>query len=1800
MARLVSADRLVRRQIRSNCASKFPPFRTRREAGLRRAAAAAISLMSLAKAVQSAHADTYGFFGATETLPGYGAHPTGMYSGTNGAPPVFAYNLSGSFTDASAWDDYNEAYSPTTGLFALQAPGAGDTVTIGGLPAGWETPTEGPTTTDSSGDPVYGYYGLTEAGYDGGNGFQVIGASGTIANLGVGGPGNLTLGSLNVTANTMIESIGAIPLIEFTADGGFTTTGVVGSVLTVSGGSLSTPQLTLCAATDLSVEGADPVADAGSLIFSGTTISGDRTQVVGVLPQSGTPNDAYNAQPVEFDDSTLKAKTELDIVGVDPSLNPNATGTTTLIADDTAIEAGAVVIGTGTLGFGSGSPFCPAVLTLTDSSTLTATATGDSPSSLIVGDTGDGTLTAEEGSQINTQQSVIGNTDFSTGNVIIDASTWNNSSFLTIGNEGAGTLTVTDGGTVTTSDILYVGNQDGGAGTLIIDAGSTVTADTTGIDGTNSVSVGTDAGSAGTITIDGQGSQLESMGDMAIGYNGDGFVLITNGASLLVDGDIFRVGRNEGSNGTLTVTGAGSNVNGPNTTMYVGYGGAGTVNIEDGGSISVMATSIGGQEDGTGVVNIDGTGTQANLGTLTVGDGGEGTLNVTGGASLSASSITIGNAFGDAGTMFVDGATTGVMTDDDVIVGNAAPGALTMVDGATLRSNQGLIVGSQDTGIGVLLLETGSTLTTTDDATIGEEQGSMGTVGVDGTGTKLTINGDFTLGAGGAGVLTILDNSTLSNQAAIVGRDEESDGFALVSGTGSTWQSTGAMTIGQSGTGEVIVNEGAILQVGGDLTIGQNEDSDGSLTIDGASTQFTYTGGDISVGSSGNGALTIQNAAFLDLTGVDTTLGSEVDGDGILTVTDPDTMLNTSGLTVGGQGNGQLFVQNGGALSSGDSTIGDMEGSTGTATVTDAGSTWTASNLTVGGGGAGTLLIENGGVVTVNGTELDIGDESTGDGTIVLSGAGSQLNFTGNLEVGENGFGLLAVQGGASFTGKTINIGDMMDGFGAMTIDGTGTTVEVQSAFNIGEQGSGLLKLTNSAALTADGNATIGDMPNSFGTASINSLSTWNVGGTLTVGGQSAGTLGVAGGGTVSANAMTIGDQSTGAGTVTLTGPATLQITGSPGAGSAALVVGNQGAGTLIMSGGASLSATSVSLGGLPTGANVIKGGAGTLTVTGSNTAMTVTGDLQVGSFNLQNDQYGFGSLEIAAGATVTNQNAVVEGTTNGSAVYPTVVVYVTGSDSNGHASFWHTKGHLTVGLDGMAVVRMDNGAVATVDDNLIAGQNTDPDPVLNYGGSSGLIFLTGLGTTFNVAGSATLGVSGSGGLSVNDQANANFSSPIVTLGQNSTGYGHIDVGDPYTSEDRSLVDLNALVVGDAGTGAVSIDSGAKLISHASYMTVGNQQGSIGSVTVEGEFSNLTLNSGATFTAGLSGNGTLSVMNSASIDLGNIVAGGNSTGIGTIDVAGAGTAGTSSQVSTNGITTGGGTMGTATLLFDDGLIVGNNGAGTLSITAGGQVTPSGTGTGLVSVGALSGGNGTVMVDGSASHFEATALLLAAPGAQANFNLTNGATAHVATSVQTGVSSFISVTGGGFTIGADSPLAAGGSIQVNPGGVLGGQATITGNVVNAGAVAPTGQLGMFISGNYTQSSGGVLAFEIAGANSGEFSTLQTGSISVGSGSVMELVFINGFTPLVGNTFQVITSSAIDPVNNTFSDLQVQGLPADYQFTVSEDSTGFEVETIAAPEPSVWPLLVFGVSAVACRRSRGKSGCENTPVKFASPR
>jgi T5SS/PEP-CTERM-associated repeat protein len=157
-------------------------------------------------------------------------------------------------------------------------------------------------------------------------------------------------------------------------------------------------------------------------------------------------------------------------------------------------------------------------------------------------------------------------------------------------------------------------------------------------------------------------------GDLFIGYNGAGTLNITTGGSVSNTGSAV-LAVNEGSTGTVTVRG-------PNAQwtigghLDVGSQGTGNLTIENGGSVTTLASGSSGAgrigENATGTVTISGPGSSyVNNGAFfDLGVFATGTLNVTNGGAFS---------------------TTG-----DLDVGVCGRGVLNIMSGGTVTSARGL------------------------------------------------------------------------------------------------------------------------------------------------------------------------------------------------------------------------------------------------------------------------------------------------------------------------------------------------------------------------------------------------------------------------------------------------------------------------------------------------------------------------------------------------------------------------------------------------------------------------------------------------------------------------------------------------------------------------------------------------------------------------------------------------------------------------------------------------------------------------------------------------------------------------------------------------------------------------------------------------------------------------------------------------------------------------------------------------------------------------------------------------------
>ena len=198
---------------------------------------------------------------------------------------------------------------------------------------------------------------------------------------------------------------------------------------------------------------------------------------------------------------------------------------------------------------------------------------------LTVGANGTGMLTIQNGGTLADSSGAVGNLPGGLGTVTVTGagSNWSNAGTVVVGGLGTGTLNIQNGGTV---------NSGGG-------------------------SVGLSPGSTGTVTVTGPGSGWINgvSGGLNIGSFGTGTLMIANGGTVFnFTNFTANIGQGAGSQGTVTVTGAGSSwIN--NLGVNIGNLGTGTLTIADGGvvagpvTIATNAGSIGTLNIGAGAGN---------------------------------------------------------------------------------------------------------------------------------------------------------------------------------------------------------------------------------------------------------------------------------------------------------------------------------------------------------------------------------------------------------------------------------------------------------------------------------------------------------------------------------------------------------------------------------------------------------------------------------------------------------------------------------------------------------------------------------------------------------------------------------------------------------------------------------------------------------------------------------------------------------------------------------------------------------------------------------------------------------------------------------------------------------------------------------------------------------------------------------------------------------------------------------------------------------------------------------------------
>jgi fibronectin-binding autotransporter adhesin len=676
-------------------------------------------------------------------------------------------------------------------------------------------------------------------------------------------------------------------------------------------------------------------------------------------------------------------------------------------------------------------------------------------------------------------------------------------------------------------------------------------------------------------------------GTLDVGLSGSGTsTLSISGGGVVMD-SFVAIGGSAGSSGSATVTGKGSQWNVSNQ-FFVGDNGQGTLSVLSGGKVTSNSAIIGDISGSSGQINVAGMGAQwIDSGAPTIGASGHGGLTISSGGIVSTAGGTIASNTGSSGSVLVTG--SGSQWNDSAGLAVNPNGSLTISKGGVVNSPGGvyndetgavLVTGpgsqwTNSTGLGLdgkgsLMISAGGVVSNSG----GVFDGANAVV----TGVGSQWNTGFievnTNPNGGQGTLTIQNGGGVNSLGTGYVGNFGYAGSVAVTGASSSWMNTN-LQIGSGGNGNLTIQGGGsvVTTAGGFIGL---FGSTGTVTVTGAISQWNLSF--LEVGSAGpnnafgTGSLTILNGGVVN--GGGTSIGTF--GAGTATVGRVGSKLITTNLCVGCAGPGTLLVNGGAAGSSGGTAgldIGISTGITGTMTVTDPGTKWsdsstfvalgqnsgqarlgvqdgatftTTGELIVGDGGIGTLAISGGQMTDASAA---VGTVSSSSGLVNVSGAGGQWNTTDNLQIGSSGQVNINTSATAA-AGSLTNNGSLSIGAGSeFVVNGNLTNFSGSTLTGGTYTDSGLLQFDGANIVTNAGNVTLNGatakITDQLGTNAFTNFTLNASGGKLTLSGNQS--LTTAGGSITNSGILTIGLGSTltvGNGTTTSTPVNFRQVTG--------------------------------------------------------------------------------------------------------------------------------------------------------------------------------------------------------------------------------------------------------------------------------------------------------------------------------------------------------------------------------------------------------------------------------------------------------------------------------------------------------------------------------------------------------------------------------------------------------------------------------------------------------------------------------
>lgn len=588
---------------------------------------------------------------------------------------------------------------------------------------------------------------------------------------------------------------------------------------------------------------------------------------------------------------------------------------------------------------------------------------------------------------------------------------------------------------------------------------------------------------------------------------------------------------------------------------------------------------------------------------------------------------------------------------------------------------------------------------------------------------------------------------------------------------------------------------------------------------------------------------------------------------------------NLGGIYVGNTGSAHLDIRDGAQVGSDVGRLGNFAGSRGEASI-DASSQWViGGQLHVGNNGEGVLNV-NGGTLASGGAYLGNGIGSSG--TLNVS-AGGQWTLGGDLRVGARGDGVLNVSGEGSRVASGIAyLGEYAGASGSVKLSAGGQWDS--GKLYVGLSGNGHVEI-DGGVLNSSDTASIGDRVGATGVVEVSAGGQWNHSGRLVVGNSGDGRLQIGDSGVVRSDQAVLGNLASASAQTPGSGTASVSD-GGQWLNSGRFTVGAYGSGTLAVGAGGRVESDVMLIGDTA-------GAVGQVSIRDGG-ALVARNDLYVGN-------HGEGSLHID-NATLSSGLANIGNYADG-----------TGSVSVSNNGRWDSLGeHLHVGHNGTGSLSIDSGgAVSSVNGVIGYGargsgratvgngrwDNSDTLRVGNYGtgelliqaggvvsnrdstiahhiGSSGNVTLE-RGAAWNNAGALHAGYNGLGRLTVSGDGQVTSSG--ATLGAGATGDGRILLQD-----QASWRNDGQLFVGGAGNGSLLLRDNAYMSSAEAFIASYREEAS-GHVGLSG---NARWDNAGQLRVANEGDGSLSLDDNAGLSTGDLYVAYDRTASGTLSLNG--------------------------------------------------------------------------------------------------------------------------------------------------------------------------------------------------------------------------------------------------------------------------------------------------------------------------